>query len=166
MASPAPRSCPRCGNSITSSVVRCSQCGEAVGFSKSKLFLITVIVGVSVACAAFLIFLTQGSRTAKPNRCGSKLGAIEIYPVDGKSALEVPGRISIRYRDLGGQVEIAVSADGMPIIHANRLMDGKNVLDGSDVSFAAFPNGALCIQRTFATDGAQCGNAASAATAM
>jgi hypothetical protein len=127
---------------------------------------IALALAAIILIAAFAVWKWIAPQTGKP-RPGKKAEgrvAVEIEPVAGKPALEVPGVMNVRYRDLGTQVEIGISAEAMPILYADVDGDGVVSAEGNDLSYAVYPNGSMCVQRLGSADSAQCGDAPTSAS--
>ena len=160
----APRTCPRCGGLIQKSAVRCEHCGAPAKSPVATLWIALALAAI-ILIAAFTVWKWVAPQTGKA-RAGKKAEsrvAAEIEPVAGKPALDVPGVMSVRYRDLGTQVEIGMSAEGMPILYADVDGDGVVNAEGNDLSYAVYPNGSMCVQRLGSADTAQCGDTSTSA---
>jgi hypothetical protein len=160
----APRTCPRCGGLVHKSAVRCENCGASARSPFTTLWITLALAAITLI-GAFAVWKWVAPQTgaARGGKRADSRVAAEIEPVAGKPALDVPGVMSVRYRDLGGQVEIGISAEGMPILYADVDGDGVVNTEGNDLSYAVYPNGSVCVQRLVSADSAQCGDASTSA---
>ncbi len=149
--------CRRCRNSLASGTKRCPNCGSVVPSAAARLGKVAAIV-VSLLLGGVLVWklpalhLGRGNADQKKDK---RIAAI-IQPAMGRPAFEIAGVMNMRYRDLGSKVEIEIAAKSMPILYADVDKDGVISPQGTDLSYAAYPGGTVCVQRLGLEESTRC----------
>ena len=152
------RVCQHCGELLPERG-RCQRCGiSALSMARIWLTLISVVIALGLVVVGIGKWLPKsGVDSAK------KVGPVagEFEPVDRKAVLEIPGVLTAYYHDLGAQIEMRIIANGVPILYFDTDRDGK--VSDNDLSYAADPQGRICVQHISANGSADCGSVASSA---
>jgi hypothetical protein len=155
-----PKTCLNCGNVLPQGAERCERCGGPAQTLLAKVGQVAIgALGVLVVCLGLYTLVVwqrhSGAGTTKLKAPSGHIAA-EIEPVSGRPSLEVEGGPTVFYKDKGDTVELSLRVEGSPILYVDVDKDGK--AGANDISYAAFSNGTLCVQRLGFGDAAQCGN--------
>lgn len=152
-----PRFCPHCKAPLPPAALWCPRCGQPLTGRAAKRkghpFLATLVV---LGLAAMLVVFLR-----KHLPFGERLDphvAKELVSGQNQVALEIPGTLQVRYRDLGERVELAVSAQANPVIVVDE--NANHVVDGGDLSLQALPGDKVCAGSPLANDVDPCGGTA------
>jgi hypothetical protein len=154
--------CRRCGGEVQAPAGTCEHCGARVpnlfrGFVKIALFVAICAAG---GLLLWRLFWLNATNSIKTDPRVIKI----VEPSAANPVLEIPGMMTVRYREAGDQVEIEMRASGMPILYVDQEGNGKVDAAGDGRSYAAYPSGLPCVQRMRSEETAQCGNVPSSAT--
>jgi hypothetical protein len=153
--------CRRCGGEVQATARTCERCGARIPNVVRTVMIIALVVVIAVA-GGLLLWRRVVAVTGPPPPDPRVTKIID--PGAANPALEIPGVMTVRYREAGEQVDIEMRASGMPILYVDREGNGKVDAAGDGRSYAAYPSGLPCVQRMGSEETAQCGNVPSTAT--
>lgn len=155
------KTCRGCGQQSPRVWGKCARCGASMNPLLSTAAAIVALILLLAGAIAWRIV----ARTDTTAKVPSHIVAVMEPAPSGAPVLRIPDAMTMEYQDEGSSVGIRIASHGMPILLVDVNHDGKIDGRGADLSFAAKPDGSICVQRIGLTERGVCGEVTTAATA-